>query len=68
MGRRLLGVDQTRARIVDLQAAEAMAKMGDYRQYDPIRAALSRRASNRKLLRLRAKWLERRTIVVREVT
>ena len=40
MGRRLLGVDQTRARIVDLQAAEAMAKMGDYRQYDPIRAAL----------------------------
>ena len=40
VGRRLLGVDQTRARIVDLQAAEAMAKMGDYRQYDPIRAAL----------------------------
>ncbi len=40
VGRRLVGADQTRAKIVDLQAAEAMAKMGDYRQYDPIRAAL----------------------------
>ncbi len=40
VGRRLVGADQTRMRIVDLQAAEALAKMGDYRQYDPIRAAL----------------------------
>ncbi len=40
VGRRLIGADQTRMRIVDLQAAEAMAKMGDYRQFDPIRAAL----------------------------
>ncbi|MSQ90575.1 MAG: hypothetical protein EXS01_04160, partial [Phycisphaerales bacterium] len=40
VGRRLVGSDQTRMRIVDLQAAEAMAKMGDYRQFDPIRAAL----------------------------
>ena len=40
VGRPLNGVDRTRARIVDLQAAEAMAKMGDYRQFDPIRAAL----------------------------
>lgn len=40
VGRPLIGADRTRARIVDLQAAEAMAKMGDYRQFDPIRAAL----------------------------
>ena len=40
VGRRLDTGDPTRLRLVDLQAAEAMAKMGDYRQYDPIRAAL----------------------------
>jgi len=40
LGRRMIGADQTRVRIVELQAAEAMAKMGDYRQFDPIRAAL----------------------------
>ena len=40
VGRPLIGADRTRARIVDLQGAEAMAKMGDYRQFDPIRAAL----------------------------
>ena len=40
VGRPLIGADRTRARIVDLQAAESMAKMGDFRQYDPIRAAL----------------------------
>jgi HEAT repeat protein len=38
--RRLEDEDPARRRVVDLQAAEAMAKMGDYRQYDPIRAAL----------------------------
>ncbi len=40
VGRRLEVDDPVRARIVDLQAAEALIKMGDYRQYDPIRAAL----------------------------
>lgn len=40
VGRKLVGADQIRTRIVDLQAAESMAKMGDYRQFDPIRAAL----------------------------
>lgn len=40
VGRRLIDADAIRTRIVDLQAAESMAKMGDYRQYDPIRAAL----------------------------
>jgi len=40
IGRPLRTVDEVRTRIVELQAAEAMCKMGDYRQYDPIRAAL----------------------------
>ena len=40
VGRRLDNANPERLRIVDLQAAESMAKMGDYRQYDPIRAAL----------------------------
>ena len=40
IGRRLDVDDPRRVRIVDLQAAEALVKMGDYRQYDPIRAAL----------------------------
>jgi len=40
IGRPLRTADEVRIRIVELQAAEAMCKMGDYRQYDPIRAAL----------------------------
>ena len=40
IGRPLQTADEVRTRIVELQAAEAMCKMGDYRQYDPIRAAL----------------------------
>ncbi|MSR43841.1 MAG: apolipoprotein N-acyltransferase [Phycisphaerales bacterium] len=40
VGRRLEGADQIRSRLIDLQAAEAMVKMGDVRQLDPIRAAL----------------------------
>lgn len=40
VGRRIIDTDPIKMRIVDLQAAESMAKMGDYRQYDPIRAAL----------------------------
>ena len=40
IGRPLQTADEVRVRIVELQAAEAMCKMGDYRQYDPIRAAL----------------------------
>ncbi len=40
IGRPLRTTDEIRTRIVELQAAEAMCKMGDYRQYDPIRAAL----------------------------
>jgi apolipoprotein N-acyltransferase len=39
-GRPLKSGDQTRARIVDLQCAEALAKLGQRQALDPIRAAL----------------------------